>query len=135
MKKDTTKPAGEDNTALPPKMKPTVRKKEKRYLKCQLTQDEIMAAGQKMADAQQRLTELDAELENFKTQHKAKTATAEGEVAVNASLVRQKYEMRNIVCETVRIYETERVEITREDTGEMIEDRFMNAEELSQLPL
>jgi hypothetical protein len=112
-----------------------VRREENRQLKVTLTQDEILQAGQKMADAQQLIVELDAEAQSFKDTQKGKVAQAEAELSRNSALVRQKYDFRRVACEIMVNHTTQRVNVYRMDLDELIEDRPMTKDELSALPI
>ena len=104
-------------------------------LKCALSKDELLACGQKAADAQQRLAEANNELEVYKQQYKAKVAEQEGVIAWNTTLIRDKYELRPIECEVIKNYETETYSVVRKDAWETIEERPMTKDELSQLAI
>jgi len=115
--------------------KPVIRKKKVMTLKCVLTQDEILQAGQSLADAQEKIERLRDELASYKAQNKTQEAEAEAIANRNGTLVRQKYEMRSVECEVERDYQHEFITVTRLDTGAIVDHRPMNREELSELPL
>ncbi len=115
--------------------KPTVRDKTFQMLKCNLTNDELLQCGQQLADAQQTIDDVAAELDDFKAQCKSKTATAEALAARLGKLIRQRYEHRRVECEIVKDYHNEAITIVRGDTGEIVERRDMTHDELAQLPL
>ena len=115
--------------------KPIVRNRVNRVLRVELTRDELLDAGQKMADAQQRLNDLDAEAQEFKEQMKGKLAEAQGSAMRYGALVRQKYDHRDVECEEVKDYNAERYELIRKDTGATVERRAMTPAELSVLPM
>lgn len=115
--------------------KPVVKTTEKRQLKCMLTDAELLEAGGTLAQAQQRIVELEAELQAFKDDNKGKVALAEAEMTRNSNLVRQKYAWRDVPCEVVKDYNYETVTIKRKDTGEIVDNRRMTDAELSELPL
>jgi DNA repair exonuclease SbcCD ATPase subunit len=117
------------------KLKPVFRKNVDKLLKCQLTQDEILAAGQALADAQSNMERLRDELAAYKAQINTQIAEAEAIANRNGGLIRQKYEVRKVDCEICKDYQNETVTITRMDTKEIVESRPMNREELSELPL
>jgi len=115
--------------------KKTVSTEKFLMVKCQLTTEEILEAGQKLADAQNEIERLKNELDSFKSQMKAKTSEAEAVANRCGSLVREKYEHRKIKCTEVRDYDEEIVYAYRNDTGETVESRKMTADELSQLAI
>ncbi|MCE5219483.1 hypothetical protein LLH03_20880, partial [bacterium] len=105
---------------------------EKRKLKCELTRDELLDFGQKLADAQQRKVETEAELQSFKDQCKGKLATAEGDVIQFSSLIRQRYQHRDVECEVTKDYAAATVTVRRLDTFDTVETRPMTKDELAQ---
>lgn len=112
-----------------------IRTKESRMLKVNLTQEELLEAGQKMADAQQQLVELDNELQSFKDQIKGRVAEAEAVVSRCSSLVRQKYEHRSVPCDVTKDWNAHLVTVTRRDTMEIVENRAMTDNEMAMLPM
>jgi len=116
-------------------VKPTIEKKEQWALKCELTDEELLSFGSKMADAQQELAECDAELKSFKEQIGGRKAVAEAAAGQYGAYVRQKYQHRNVECRIELNYETETMTVTRLDTGAVIDSRAMNRDELERLPM
>ena len=112
-----------------------VIEKQDRLLKCDLTQDELLAYAAKMADAQQTVVELEAEAKAFKEQNTGAKTMAEGSRAKFAALVRQRYEHRTVECEVVRNYTAKTITVNRLDTGAAVETRPMTDDEVLTLPL
>lgn len=105
-------------------------------LRCNLTEDEIRQASDEMA---RRLADRDAaegEFDSVKAQFKERIQRAETDVRSSARLIRDKYEMRMVECEEVMDWTDGMVYVTRKDTGEIIVNRRMYAEERQmELPL
>jgi DUF4097 and DUF4098 domain-containing protein YvlB len=108
---------------------------EKRSLKVDLTHDEIFAAGQKAADAQNTVTELNSQLKSVTSSIKGQKDIAEAELSRHATLVRQKYDFRQVPCRTTKNYTKGTVVTVRLDTMEELERRNMTDAELSNLPI
>ncbi len=108
--------------------------KETRLLRCQLTDVELLAAGQKLAEM------LDAYRQSVKTQEsvtkelKAKSTTIEAAIEEMQILVRNKSEIRKIPCVNVLDYTAVTSTTTRTDTGEIIDKHRMTEDEQSALP-
>lgn len=111
----------------PHKVKTT---KEKQLLKVQLTQDELLDAGQRLANLVREQTELESEAKSVASQFKAKIEEKKAGIVKVQSLVHDKYEYRNIPCTRVLDYTDVRCTVTRDDTGEQIESRKLDQDEL-----
>ncbi len=103
--------------------------KEKRSLRCQLTQPELLAAGEKLADLLDNLHCTVSERENVTKQYKAKEAELEAQIETQQLLVRNKSEIRTIDCVNVLDYTAVKCIVTRLDTGEVIVDRKLTEDE------
>lgn len=119
----------EDRGDEPERQAPTVRKRTTITLKCQLTDQEILQCGQAVADALEAAAELERELDEFKTMHKAKVAQQEAIVGLNTGKIRSRYEYRPVECEVVKDYGAGVVWTERVDTREIIERRPLTDEE------
>ena len=118
-----------------PPPRPTVREEKKIDLKCELTREELLEAGAKMADAAQRIAELESALASYKAQNKSAMEIEKATTESLSDKIRRKYEYRPIKCMIVKDYQLGRVTVTRPDTLEVIEDRPMTDDELSRLPM
>ena len=103
--------------------------KEKRSLRCQLTQTELLAAGEKLADLLDTLRCTTGERENVTKQYKAKEAELEAQIETQQLLVRNKSEIRTVDCLNVLDYTDVKCIVTRLDTGEIIVDRKLTEDE------
>lgn len=112
-----------------------VRDEKKRSLKCVLTRDELLEYGGKLADAQQKIAELESALASYKAQNKSESEMAKAAVENLSDKIRSKYEFRDIKCVIERNYDTGRFIVIRMDTGETVEERPLNSDELEQLPM
>lgn len=112
-----------------------VREEKKRSLKCELTRDELLEAGAKLADAQQTIAELESALASYKAQNKSETEIAKASVENLSDKIRRKYEFRDIRCVVEKDFDHGMFTITRMDTGEIVEARPLTDDELEQLPM
>ena len=112
-----------------------VKSTEERTLKVPLTEKELLECGQKLAAAQQKAVELDAELKAYKDTVNGKKSEAESVMTCQSRLISQKYDYRKIECTVVKNWTTGTCVVTRNDTGEKVEERKMTSSELSSLPL
>jgi hypothetical protein len=110
-----------------PKIKTT---HETRLLRCELTQDEILAAGAALAKSMRDGQKLEAESESIKGAMKARLLAIESEMMVQQSKVQDKFEMRNVPVELVLDYTNKEARSIRTDTGEVFDKRRMTQEEL-----
>jgi hypothetical protein len=102
---------------------------ETRFLKCELTQEELLAAGTALARAIGDKQRLESESESIKRQLKAREAAIDSVVMVEQSKVRDKFEMRKVSCDLVLNYTKQEVYVVRKDTAEEIERREMSDDE------
>ncbi|MFH0981862.1 MAG: hypothetical protein V2A79_10015 [Planctomycetota bacterium] len=108
---------------------------ETRMLRVQLTQEELLEAGQKMADQMRMIESLDAEADRIKKQYQGRLAEAQATLEVARSLVQDKYEIRKVQCTVVLDYTDLKCYVTRDDTAELIVDRkLLEEEKQSSLP-
>lgn len=111
-------------------VEPNVRiLKEKHYLECLLTEEELKQAGKELADAFKRKNAIEADLETFKTQKKAEVTQCEGDIAKNAALVNAGKEMRMVECETTLDFNSGKRTVVRVDNGLVVAERKLTAEE------
>lgn len=98
-----------------------------RSLKCILTPEELKTAGSVMAAAVTEKNQAEDDLKSVSSQFKAKIATAEAMISLNASRIQNGYEFRSVDC----IIREEGAEIVtiREDTFEVVERRTMTPSE------
>lgn len=112
-----------------------VREENKRSLKCELTRDELLEAGAKLADAQQKIAELESALASYKAQNKSECEMAKASVENLSDKIRRKYEFRDIRCVIEKDFDRGMFTIIRMDTGETVEARPLTDDELEHLPM
>lgn len=103
--------------------------KETRMLRVALTAEELLAAGQKMADQMRLIEATEAEADRIKKQYQGKIAEAQATLEVARGLVQDKYEIRKVSCENVLDYTDVRCRVTRLDTNEIVENRRLSEDE------
>jgi hypothetical protein len=103
--------------------------KEKRSLRCQLTQEELLAAGEKLAELLDNLRGAESARESVVRQYKAKEAELAAQIESQQLLVRNKSEIRTVDCVNVLDYTDVRCIVTRLDTGEIIVNRKLTEDE------
>ncbi len=101
----------------------------KKYLKYTFTEDEIKELGKSLAKVFSDHSEAEARLKSVSTQIKAEITALEGAMTLSSEKIRSGYEHRNIDCKKEFDYRLGTVTITRIDTGEVVEERPMDAEE------
>ena len=113
----------------------TVFRKVERMIDCELTQEEMLAAGKELADAQAELAEVEAELSDIKKDFKERISSIKQRAKEFGAKVRNGTESRLLQCEERLDYPSETYVLVRLDTGDWVEERKMSATELSDLPM
>jgi hypothetical protein len=103
---------------------------ETRLLRCELSQEEILKAGEALAKAMKDGQKLVAESESIKRALKAREAQIESEKMVQQSKIQDKFEMRNVPVDLILDYQKQEARAVRTDTGEIVDSRKMTQEEL-----
>jgi hypothetical protein len=103
--------------------------RETRHLRVALTDEELLLAGQKLADELRKLRGLEAEAASVSKSYKAKIAEVEACLEVTRGLVHDRYEIRPVQCVNVLDYTDVRARTYRTDTGDIIEDRKLSEDE------
>ncbi len=101
----------------------------KKYLKYTFTEDEIKELGRSLAKVFSDHSEAEGRLKSVSIQVKAEITALEGTMTMMSEKIRSGYEHRNIECKKEFDYKAGYVIVTRLDTGEVIEERPMDAEE------
>jgi len=101
-------------------------KKELRYY---FTPDDKLKMGDEMAAAVEQIAEIQEDKAKYMAGIKDRLSKAEGVINSNGRKLRQGWELRMIECSMVKDFETNFVKITRNDTGEVVEERAMTVEE------
>ncbi len=101
----------------------------KEYLKCLLTEKEKTELSAKIAKAISDRACAEAKLKEVSASIKAQIAQLDAEISEKALQINNGYEYRNVECRMDKDYRLGSVTITRLDTGEVIRERPMTAEE------
>ena len=88
---------------------------ERHLLKCQLTQDQLLARGNKLAHILDDLTKLADEKKAVSEQHKAQEAKLQAEITVLQQEIRNCYVMEYIECRLHLNYTTQEALLIREE--------------------
>lgn len=114
------------------KTKPEVRK-EKRFLRCTLTQEELLAAGKNQADKHGELCRTEADKKRIVADIGAKIAALEAELGSLAGKITSGYEFRDVPC-TVYLGtpEPDKKTIVRDDSGETVGIEAMTPAEMQR---
>lgn len=101
----------------------------KEYLKCMLTEAQLKEQAEKMADNLSQIAQYEADLKSIKRQIEADIAKCQSELTSAHEKYRSGFQMANIDCEVRKNFQTNTVTVIRLDTGEMIRERALTAEE------
>jgi len=99
------------------------------YLRCEFTDAELKEKGAELARAVNEKDTAESELKNVSTQIKHRISVADGKIRLNSEHIRSGYEMRNVECRKVFYMERDLVEVTRNDTGDVVSQRPLTEEE------
>ena len=111
-------------------------KKKTMNLKTELSQEELTAAAEELAESTQNVNRLEDQKKAATAQFKSDIDYASARRNKFAGIVATKCEYRNVDCDMLYDYEEKMVTITRLDTGEEVTKRAMFEDELQQpLPL
>jgi hypothetical protein len=103
--------------------------KEKQYLECMLSDDELKQASRELADACQRKTSIEDQLATFKAQKKAEITQCDGEINKNTVLVSSGKEMRMVECEATLDFDSGKRTVVRLDSGVIVQERPLSTDE------
>lgn len=112
-----------------PKKEPQEHKvhveEEEQLLRCDLTPEEFNDFAGKLAAAVDTAVQTEDEAKAAKADLKARSDKAAAEVGRLGNIVRNKYEMRKVTCETHWDFTDGMVKTVRTDTGAIIDSRKM----------
>lgn len=103
--------------------------KETRSLKCELTEKELLQAGEDLAKAIDETQMLEEQKKSAVDDFKARVAAKEAEITIKQRLVRNKNEFRPTECEVTLNYTTLKAKVIRADTKEVVQERDLSYEE------
>mgnify|MGYP001618156559 CR=1 FL=1 len=112
-------------------MKPDTKilSRSEEVLAVPLTTEELLAFGQHLAAVNGEIGDQEAEFAAVKTEWKEKLDGLEKERGRVASIIRSRAEHRFVKCEEVAHFSENVVRIIRLDTGEVVRERNMEANE------
>jgi Skp family chaperone for outer membrane proteins len=94
-----------------------------------LTEAELRIQAEKMAQNLSQIAQYEADLKSIKKQIESDIARCQADLGSAVEKFRSGFEMRNVDCEVKKDFETNTVRTYRLDTGEMIRERALTAEE------
>ena len=101
-------------------------------LKCILTDEEVKKAAKELSACTDELKMLEEEKKSMSDNFKSKITACEAQQSLSSAFVRDEYEYRRVDCNKILDYKTKNVQVVRTDTGEVIEDRDMLADEMQK---
>jgi hypothetical protein len=116
-----------------PTKKKADTKKSKRWLRVQLSREELLSAGKEQADKLTERSRLDEDLKRIKDDFKAKISALDARINTLTSVVSTGYEYRNVTC-TEHLGEpaADKKRVVRDDTGEQIGIEEMTQAEMQR---
>lgn len=105
-----------------------------RPLPCPLTQNELGAAIERTSTLLKEKAALEDELRSFAEMQRAKLRARCADLDLCYRQITERIDYRPIACEERHVYDAGLVRIVRLDTGAIVEERPMTAQE-RQLPL
>lgn len=108
---------------------------ESRMLKVNLTEKELLEAGQQLVAKLDDFKTVQADRDSVNKGYKAKEAEIEARITSLQIMVRNKYEVRSVECDNVQDFKALECFVIRKDTGEEILRRKLTSDEKqSDLP-
>ena len=104
--------------------------KTKELLRCDLTPEEIKDYGDRLARKCSEIDEIEDQKKAIMSDLKSRIDSANTEKSSLARKIQNKYEFRDVPCEIRKDYGLKLVQSVRLDTGEVINERTMTADEL-----
>lgn len=118
---------------MPKPSKKIETKKLKRWLRCDLTDEEKLAAGKTQADKAIEKITLENDAKRISADFKARISAVDAELQVLANKISSGYEHRNVTCTAyIGDPEPDKKRIVRDDTGEHIAIEELTESELQR---
>ena len=95
--------------------------KDRRFLMAKLTPEEMSDCAQRLAQAEDTKTQVDAELKATSGQMKGRIKQLEADIGQCVRKLKDRAELRSVDCDTVMNWTDCTVTVTRLDTNEVIE--------------
>ncbi len=106
--------------------------KQTQLLKCDLTDEERQEAAIELARLVEQVQTLEADKKSVMSRLKGDIESATAELLAKSNIVRDGYQWSKVDCTQIMDYDEATVTLSRDDTGEVLKDRKMNAEERQQ---
>ena len=100
-----------------------------RRLPVKLTDEEMIIKGQELAELENQLTDLEDQKRVTAKAFSKDIEANKGRIKRVSHAINTKQENRDVECEEVRDEEAMKVSVIRLDTGEIVSERLMTAEE------
>jgi len=107
-----------------------LEKKEKRFLPVRLGETELVERAKELARSQQDIASLEEQKKTATADLTAQIKKGKQESRELTRIVSSGIEDQDVDCTIHMNYEDKRVMVTRDDTGEVVEERSMSADEL-----
>ena len=101
----------------------------KQMVKYEFSEVEKKEISGGLAQSIMDLDALKSQLKSVQAQYKAEMTEIEARLVKDSEKIRSGYEMREMECRVDKDYGLKRIFIIRPDTGEMVKERPMSAEE------
>lgn len=101
-----------------------------RYLRVNFEVEEVVAMREKISQNLQEINRKKEALAAVNRQMKGDISLLQQETSLLADKSNAGYEMRNVECSLKSDWKKKTITVTRKDTGEIVEDRPMRADEL-----
>lgn len=105
-----------------------------RLIKCLFSNEEKQVFGEELANGHTLRTAAQNDLDTVKKQIGARVTEADNIIALCVEKIRSGFEMRREPCTVVKDFKVNTLRVTRDATGEVLEERTMTSEE-AQMPL
>jgi len=99
-----------------------------RQLRCRLDSTEKLTRGERVAELNEKVLEENASFESVKKEHNGIVGDWKSEMATLLDEIKHG-ELRSVDCTEAYDFTQNRVVVTRNDTGEVVEERQMTSED------
>lgn len=99
------------------------------YLRCNLTDEELLETGKQLARANAQRAEAESHKKEIDSQLKADIEKHASRALSLSVLLNNGYEYRNVECQQVKDFAAGTVTVIRNDTGEIVLERPLTADE------
>lgn len=106
-------------------------KKETLYVDVKLTEEEIRQYSKELADAVEKKSRCENELQSFSKQQKAQIATHDANIAAKSHLVSTEKEFRNVKCDVILDFK-KKTKTYKNDAGEVVKETYISPQEFQE---